>query len=293
MQHQNNSIDSQPAPIAPSRRASYGAADKRNPWRIGGIAVSILFHAILFWYLLHIKTATKKAVPPGERGGTLVYLGSHSANKPVRPKRPPASKPAQEQIHLAVRPRTPPPLPPKIEIPEIPVPAAEPPPEDMMARIEANRQKRDYARAQRAMMETSEQISEHQESEAERANRIARENIASAQSRSGHQGGGGIFELRHQGFHHAEFVFRGWSNNSHRNALQLIEVDQGTEADIQIAVIKRMIQIIRAEKEGDFTWESGRLGRALTLSARIEDTAGLQQFLMSEFFPDHAQQAMR
>ena len=66
----------------------------------------------------------------------------------------------------------------------------------------------------------------------------------------------------------------------------MIQVEQGSEADIRIAVVKKMIVIIRQHTQEDFTWESHRLGRTIHLSARPEDSAGLQQFLLREFFPD-------
>jgi hypothetical protein len=47
-----------------------------------------------------------------------------------------------------------------------------------------------------------------------------------------------------------------------------------------------MIAIIREYEQQDFVWESRRLGRSLMLSARQRDNAGLEQFLMQEFFED-------
>jgi hypothetical protein len=47
-----------------------------------------------------------------------------------------------------------------------------------------------------------------------------------------------------------------------------------------------MISIIRDYEQGDFVWESQRLGRNVTLSARTRDTAGLEDFLLQEFFPE-------
>ncbi len=54
--------------------------------------------------------------------------------------------------------------------------------------------------------------------------------------------------------------------------------------DIRLAIVRSMIRIIRRDYDGDFKWESRRLGNVLTLSARVEDTAGLESFLMQEFF---------
>ena len=45
-----------------------------------------------------------------------------------------------------------------------------------------------------------------------------------------------------------------------------------------------MIGLIRNHYEGDFRWESRRLGKVVVLSARIEDNGYLEEFLMREFF---------
>jgi hypothetical protein len=47
-----------------------------------------------------------------------------------------------------------------------------------------------------------------------------------------------------------------------------------------------MIAIIREHESGDFAWESQRLGRDVSLSARTADNAGLEDFLMRDFFPE-------
>ena len=54
-----------------------------------------------------------------------------------------------------------------------------------------------------------------------------------------------------------------------------------------------MIEIIGDYEKGDFIWESHRLGRNVTLSARQRDTAGLEDFLMQDFFEDRSPAARR
>ena len=49
-------------------------------------------------------------------------------------------------------------------------------------------------------------------------------------------------------------------------------------------MIRRMIALIRVHYQGDFDWESQRLGRTIVKSARPEDSAELEDFLMQEFF---------
>jgi hypothetical protein len=45
-----------------------------------------------------------------------------------------------------------------------------------------------------------------------------------------------------------------------------------------------MIAIIREYEQEDFVWESRRLGRNVSLSARLTDNAELENFMMREFF---------
>ena len=83
--------------------------------------------------------------------------------------------------------------------------------------------------------------------------------------------------------------FRGWNPNFKRRWLQQVTVEQGTEPDIETAIVNKMIELIRKEKTGDFEWDSHRLQRVVTMSARPKDTAELQAFLFKEMFPEYKQ----
>jgi len=96
--------------------------------------------------------------------------------------------------------------------------------------------------------------------------------------------GGGIFRIERMGYDAAEFYFFGWNTDIRRNSRQLIEVRKGDNPDIRIAIVRRMIGIIRDREPGDFVWVSHRLGRNVNLSARPSDNAGLEDFMMQEFF---------
>ena len=98
--------------------------------------------------------------------------------------------------------------------------------------------------------------------------------------------GGGLFQIERVGLHEAQFLFRGWNKSFRRNWSQQVEVQQGDNPDIRIAIIRSMIGIIREKKPGDFEWESHRLGKVFTMSARAKDQPQLETFLMKEFFPD-------
>ena len=128
----------------------------------------------------------------------------------------------------------------------------------------------------------------YQESDAERANRIAEANLGVGRAPSHGQDltGGGIFQIKRLGYDYAEYLFYGWNVDIRRNATQLVTVRKGAHADIRKAVVRSMIDIIRRHEQGDFLWESRRLGRNVNLSARAADDAGLEGFLMKEFFDD-------
>ncbi|WP_239250477.1 hypothetical protein [Candidatus Nitrotoga sp. M5] len=97
-------------------------------------------------------------------------------------------------------------------------------------------------------------------------------------------GTSGIFQIISMGVRTARFSFRGWTTDYNNSRREIIEVDAGLNGDVERAVIRRMIELIRKHFKGDFNWESQRLNRVIVLSARLEDNAGLEDFLMLEFF---------
>jgi hypothetical protein len=98
--------------------------------------------------------------------------------------------------------------------------------------------------------------------------------------------GGGIFQIKRMTYDDAAFEFYGWNKDMGRRTPQLIEVRKGDNADMRIAVVRKMIAIIRQFEKEDFTWETPRLGRVIVLSARLSDNAALESYLMHEFFDD-------
>jgi len=127
------------------------------------------------------------------------------------------------------------------------------------------------------------------EDQNERRNRIIAANLAAADTPAfGYdpKNGGGIFQLQHVGYDDAEFYFAGWNKDIGRRAKQLIEVRTGENSDIRIAVVRRMISIIREHESGDFVWLSAGRTRQTVLSARPSDNAKLEAFMMREFFAE-------
>jgi hypothetical protein len=271
----------QPLPTGHGHVHGYG--DKRANWT--GLAVTVLLHLLLLLAFLLRSQVEKHAPPPS--GGEIAYIAPLEG-KPKRkemakaePKKVKQSKPEVVKIER---------LPDTITLPhEKPVERVEPEPpkivkvdpaEDMTAAIEARRRARGQA--------SSEQPGE--ESEKDRGNRLAMANIAAANGKS--QGddsndSGGVFSITDKTFNSAQVKFKGWNPGFKRRWLTQARVDLGTERDIETAVVKKMIELIRKEKTGEFDWDSHRLQRIVKMSARIEDTAELEAFLFKEMFPGY------
>ncbi len=273
--------------------ADYGV--KKSTSKRIGLAVSILLHLLGVAYYL-LRDEPVRLMPPATPDGAMVYISPLPAAPVAKPQPPkPAVKPVQKpevkpqpKVQARAQPparppaRTKPaPVRPKEEVYIPPVVARVAPPEqDMAAQIAARRAARAAAQPQ-AVQEESEEA---------RGQRIARANIAGAQGGSTgaeRNGSGGVFSIVNQTVRSAEVKFRGWNSNFKRNWSQQVQVDIGGERDIETAIVKKMIELIRKEKPGDFVWDSHRLGRHVNLSARVEDAAELQAFLLKEFFPDY------
>jgi len=171
------------------------------------------------------------------------------------------------------------PVPPPIAV--VPTPSAPPPPmaSDLASYIEQRR---------RARGETGDAPATV-DSDSARRDRAIAQNLASlSTSTFGEvpQNGGGTFQLRRLDYDDAQFSFYGWSKEINKRTFQVIDVRKGTNENISIAVVRKIISIIREYEPGDFRWHSLRLSRDLTLSARPEDNADLEKFMMQEFFTD-------
>ncbi|MBX3629741.1 MAG: hypothetical protein KF908_07445 [Nitrosomonas sp.] len=106
-------------------------------------------------------------------------------------------------------------------------------------------------------------------------------------------GTSGIFQITQIGPRYAQFSFRAWTTDVSNPRRELIDVQAGADGDIERAIIRRMIQLIRQYHQEDFNWESHRLNRVIVLSARPRDNEGLENFLMREFFGEPLPPYMR
>ncbi|MCC6869381.1 MAG: hypothetical protein IT522_11230 [Burkholderiales bacterium] len=149
-----------------------------------------------------------------------------------------------------------------------------------------------YIRQQRAARGEADDLPSAVESEAARRDRIVAENLATLNTSAvanAPQNGGGTFQIRRMDFADAQFTFYGWNRAINRRMFQVIDVDRGANPTINIAIVRKIIAIIRDYEPGEFRWHSKRLGRDLTLSARPADTGELEAFMMKEFFTDSMQ----
>jgi len=273
-------------------------------------ALSLLVHVAALWTSPPLmRSLTLDPVARAEPAAALVaQLAPRSIPRqiapPAAPPTPPpqASSPQRQRATkappAAPAPSPPPPIATREPAPRItPAPpalaaeapsAASPPVEtDLSAFIAARRSARGeptITAAQGRVPDTPPA-----ESEKERLNRVVTANLGLNKVPTfgdDPKRGGGMFQLRRLGSEDADFYFNGWNEDIGRVARQLIEVRRGTNPDIRLAVVRKIIEIIRAHEPGDFIWVSRRLGRQVALSARPGDNAALEDFIMRDFFGD-------
>jgi outer membrane biosynthesis protein TonB len=255
-----------------------------------GLAVTILLHLLLVaLYFYQPQKTEKKARPPD--GGEVVYVAPLA--QPAQPPPQKSSTPKQPKKSTP-RPTTPrvERLPDTITLPnEKPVEVAkvEPPPEPKREEIPPEMDMTEYIAKRRQARGATDPSTSTEESEAARGARNAAANIAAVNNRGRDDANesGGVFSISNKTFHSMDLKFRGWNPNFKRRWLTSVTVEQGSEPDLETAVVKKMIELIRREKTGDFEWDSHRLGKVITMSARVKDTAELQAFLMKEMFPEY------
>ncbi len=273
--------------------------------RNDGVVVPRIWVAIALSILLHVvallgspQTEKMLVLPPsGEdpQARSALSLRLMPPAPPSNPAIPAPPRPpsASAQLERRSKPKpSPQPAPPVIALnkptpatPSTAAPAPAPPPRpavegDLDAYIEARR------RARGAAAPATPAVVPVEDEEARRQ-RVIAGNLGSTRERTfGYdpRQGGGMFQIESLSSDHAEFIFYGWNNNINRNTKQLIDVRRGNNSDIRIAVVRRMIAIIRENAQEDFLWMSQRLGRTVSLSARARDNSGLEEFMMREFF---------
>ncbi len=253
------------------------------------IALSLLVHIAAMWHwlprleMLNLAqpvhdTLEVRLSPPA--GPAAALPAPRSRPTPAAPATPPPrasaslQPPASQSASPAITSNTsPPPAPPPIVAPA-PI------------RIPSGGDLASYIEAQRLARGNPAPAAQPVDAEKSRSNQVAYANLAQQPLAFGYDPSksGGIFDPRRMGYYDAEFMFYGWNKDARRRTPQLIEVKKGDASDIRIAMVRKMIEIIRQFEQEDFEWSSYRLGRDITLSARARDNAGLEDFMMREFF---------
>ena len=193
-----------------------------------------------------------------------------------KPEPPPQPQPRAMETEIPLEPL------PKKTVTETEVPVAIPPPShsaptDLASYINA-------ARARRQAAEISDEPDNAETVSKQRQLAADEKRMANIRRNLQPEGTSGVFQIMSMGVRTARFSFRGWTTDYNNSRREVIEVDAGLNGDVERAIIRRMIELIRKHFKGDFNWDSHRLNRVVVLSARMEDNEGLEDFLMIEFF---------
>lgn len=252
-----------------------------------GFALSLLLHAgLLLFVLEHASTPIKESGFLPDAPLVVNLLPPLQASRAVPPVHTaPQVAPHRPQAAETPRPRS---VPRKPTLPQQlakPAPSKAPSPAheravpaDMTDMLAAARDRRRAAGIPDANDAPDEPPTNRD------ADSVARDNIAFSTKSRGRNDSGGVFQVTSKGVRTAELVFHGWDVRRRNVTRQAFEVDAGLNGDIDTAIIRKMIELIRQQKKGDFNWESRRLGRVVVLSARPQDDAELVDFLKKDFF---------
>jgi len=242
---------------------------------------SLLIHGLFAAIPIHQRPGEKSSAVPSTLIATIVTAPAtrpdptpHAAPDPAPVVRP---RPVVTPKAAAVPP------PPKAVERVAPVERAEPvatPKFDMLAMINARRAQRQQFEEAVAREEQARSAALPGSSDPTAAINRNLQGLSSSTD----DGTGGVFQILSKGTRRGEFAFNGWRPDTQRRWREVIEVDAGPGGDIERAMVRRMIELIRGHYTGNFKWRSHRLGKEIVMSARPEDGPELEEFLLREFF---------
>jgi outer membrane biosynthesis protein TonB len=266
------------------------------------LTLSLLLHAIILWLLLRYVLLSQGG-PSGATDTTLnVTLASPpkaaAPPSPPTPVAPPETEPTpprpqpeepRPRRNILTAPGSKTRVPQESSLPPLPPPpnTSQPPQPDLSSMIAQRREQRAAQEAQ----DSAAASGPPSETEDEHARRIIAQNLQSAKGKEYQPGDGGIFEIRDRSLHTANLIFNGWDANVGRKFPRSFPISQGNSPSLDSAIIDKVIEIIRETHPTEFQWDSRRLGRTVTRSARKEDTEDLRAFLAAEFAYDDKLQA--
>lgn len=244
--------------------------------------------AAIIWLLLVWSFAHFLTSPEVEMSSSAPIEASFVELPEAVPAKSPDVRPRvvtqKEKASAKLRRDAPPPAAVAESRPAMPAPPASPepasdlaPPTDMMSYVNAARARRHAAENAAARENAAATARERGPSAEEIRMANIRRNLQP-------MGTNGVFQIISMGVRTGKYSFRGWTSDASNARREVIEVDAGPDGDVERAMVRSMIELIRRYYKGDFNWESQRLGRSIVMSARVEDNAGLEDFLMLEFF---------
>ena len=261
--------------------------------------VSLLIHALILIFVLPtLKQAPELAPPPFE----VVLAQPEQAEIPpvplpeTLPQEPIPELPVQpiKKPKVMTKPVTKTPKATDFSVPKVlttPKPAADSlptdpddKPTDMLAYVNKKRADRNAQESDAARINAEAVAKERGPSEEERRDAKIKSNFQN--------GTNGIFEITSLSNSSATFTFLGWVGDFSASHRQYFNVEASRGEDVRRVMIRRMISLIREHYQGDFNWESHRMARTIVLSARPEDSSGLEDFLMLEFFGQNYKTAL-
>lgn len=263
-----------------------------RPSALVALLLAILLHIVVLYLVTRHKPEPEQ--PLGANGQISGRLISPEPPRPRAEPKPPQAEPAPTPPKPSAKKqdkarRNPPrtqviTAPPVVRAPDPkPAPYQRPPkpaadaPVDMMAFVNAQRERRQAAEDAAARENAEASARERGPSAEQVANANIKRNLETP-------GTNGVFQITRKGVRTAAFAFRGWTTDAANAKREFIEVDAGVNGDIERAVVRRMIELIRRYYKGNFNWESRRLGHTLVLSAAPENNDQLEDFLIQEFF---------
>lgn len=264
-------------PLAPwTRRIVIDNEERARRWFLMCVVLSMLLHFGLLLIPIKMQMGQPASNQPAQWPLTV-----HLA-RPVAPPEeiPPLPRPAQRHppVIAARRPasRSKPTfsVPPQTELPAL-NPQTEPPTDVFnLAEKRAGRQAAEAAAVQENAGAAISSVDD-----------VVGKNLARATKTVGT---GGIFQVIYPlGVREGTFKFNGWHPGTSDNWHATYTVDAGVGGNVHVAIIKKMIEVIRKSYSGDFEFESNRQGRVVPLSARLADNAALENFLMKEIFDEN------
>ena len=263
------------------------------------LLVSVVLHVLVLWLVfpkINIKTAPKSTTIEVSLAPKKTTPVPEPVPVPARPEvKPEPQKPVPNKKVIAQKPANKTskpkvsdfsvpkamttPLPSPQQQPVSPKPVPQPSnnaPTDMAEYIAEQRAKRGASESDAARQNAAAAAAEQGPSEEAKRDARIKNNF--------NNGTNGIFEITNLSSNSASFSFLGWTSSVSNARREFFDVEVKSGQDVRLVMIRRMIALIRVHYQGDFDWQSQRLGRTIIKSARVEDSAELEEFLMQEFF---------